>query len=261
MSRTAVAWSARISTTRVAEVEASFRRGGIIPIVISSLAQWLQSSPADADLSNAVLTGSRVYGISAWDVKLSEGTKQQDLVVTRPDEPEITTDDLELAQFLYLLLHNDELKRVIDTITSKLVLILRAVSPERKIGIDALRSELRQRHYVPVVFDFEKPSVRTTDETVTLLARMARFVIADISDAKSVLQELRGIVPDCPSVPVQPIIETAQEQSGMFDFFRRFPWFLDVERYDDPSVLLARLDKHVIAPAEAKVEELRSGGG
>jgi hypothetical protein len=46
-----------------------------------------------------------------------------------------------------------------------------------------------------VVFDFEKPTNRTTDETITLLARMARFVIADISDAKSVLQELRAIVP------------------------------------------------------------------
>jgi hypothetical protein len=32
--------------------------------------------------------------------------------------------------------------------------------------------------------------------TITPLARMARFVIADISDVKAVLQELRAIVPD-----------------------------------------------------------------
>ena len=51
--------------------------------------------------------------------------------------------------------------------------------------------------YAPVVFDFEQSGIHTTDETITLLARMARFVIADNSDAKSVLQELRAIVPDC----------------------------------------------------------------
>jgi hypothetical protein len=44
-----------------------------------------------------------------------------------------------------------------------------------------------------------------------LLARMTRFVIADISDAKSVLQELRAVMPELPSVPVQPVIIASQE--------------------------------------------------
>ena len=71
-------------------------------------------------------------------------------------------------------------------------------SSERKMVLDALRDELRKRNYAPVVFDFEKPSSGTTINTVTLLARMARFVIAAISDAKSVLQELQAIVPSSP---------------------------------------------------------------
>jgi hypothetical protein len=37
----------------------------------------------------------------------------------------------------------------------------------------------RQRKYVPILFDFEKPKSRNTEETITLLARMARFVVAD----------------------------------------------------------------------------------
>jgi hypothetical protein len=102
--------------------------------------------------------------------------------------------------------------------------------------LEALREELRKRDYLPILFDFEKPWSRDTDETIMLLARMARFVIADISDAKAVLQELRAIVPDLPSVPVQPIILAIQEEPGMFDFYRNGPSFLTVAGSDACSV-------------------------
>ena len=137
---------------------------------------------------------------------------QKNLVITRWDEPEITVDNIEVAQFIYLMLHNQKIRDVIDTITSKAVLILGRFTDERKKVLDALREELRKRDYLPILFDFGKARTRDTDETITLLARMARFVIADISDAKSVLQELRAIVPDLPSVPVQPIILAIQDE-------------------------------------------------
>jgi hypothetical protein len=159
-------------------------------------------------------------------VKLSGGTRQHDLVITAPDEPEITVDDIRVAQFIYLMLNNQKIRRIIDTITSKAVLILGRFTDERKAVLDALREELRKRNYLPILFDFDKAVSRNTDETITLLARMARFVIADISDAKSVPQELRGIVPELPDVPVQPVIIASQEEPGMFDFYRHFPWFL-----------------------------------
>ena len=193
-------------------------------------------------------------------MKVSEGTKQQNLIVTPPGEPQLTTDDLEVAQFIHLLLHNEKLRRVIDTVTSKVVLILGRFSiPARKLILDALRDELRKpgRNYVPVVFDFEKPRSQNTLNTVMLLARIARFVIADISDAKSVLQELQAIVPSSPRLPVQPIIVAGQEEPGMFDFFKDFPWFLKVYRYDTATQLLGYLDERVISPVEAEVKRLR----
>ena len=138
-------------------------------------------------------------------------------------------------------------------------MILGRFTPERKAVLDALRDELRKpgRNYVPVVFDFEKSPNQTTVETVTLLARMARFVIADISDAKSVLQELQAIVPNSPKLAVKPIIIKAQEEPGMFDFLRSFPWFLEVHRYDSQEQLIANLGESVIGPAKAKVLKLR----
>ena len=108
------------------------------------------------------------------------------------------------------------------------------------------RDELRKRNYLPILFDFDKPTSQTMDET----ARMSRFVIADISDAKSVLQELRAIVPDLPSVPVQPVITATQEKPGMFDFFRNFRSFLKVHHYNNQQQLIADLGERVIDPAE-----------
>jgi uncharacterized protein YjbI with pentapeptide repeats len=210
----------------------------------------------DADLTGADLTGCRIYGVSAWGLKL-EGAKQQNLVITKEDEPTVNVDNIEVAQFIYLMLNNQKVRDVIDTITSKAVLILGRFTQERKPVLEALREELRQRKYLPILFDFEKPRSRNTDETITLLARMARFVVADISDAKSVLQELRAIVPDLPSVPVQPIILAVQEEPGMFDFYRNFRSFLNVHRYASQEQLIADLGEKVIRPAELKVLDLQ----
>jgi uncharacterized protein YjbI with pentapeptide repeats len=210
----------------------------------------------ETDLTGADLTGCRIYGVSAWRVKL-DGAKQQNLIVTPSDEPEIAVDSIEVAQFIYLLLHNEKIRDVIDTITSKAVLILGRFTEDRKAVLDAMRDELRQRGYLPILFDFEGPLSRNRDETITLLARLARFVIADISDAKSVLQELRAIVPDLPTLPVQPVIVAAQEEPGMFDFYHCYDWFLKVHRYDNQKQLIADLGERVILPAETKVQELR----
>jgi hypothetical protein len=62
-----------------------------------------------ADLTGADLTGCRVHGVSAWRVKVDKKTKQRGLVVSAWDEPEVTIDNIEVAQFAYLLLHDDGL--------------------------------------------------------------------------------------------------------------------------------------------------------
>jgi hypothetical protein len=48
---------------------------------------------------------------------------------------------------------------MIDTIGSKVVLILGRFTEERKPVLDKLRNELRRRNYLPVMFDFENLGV------------------------------------------------------------------------------------------------------
>jgi hypothetical protein len=61
---------------------------------------------------------------------------------------------------MYLLLTNPKVRSVIDTITSRVVLILGRFTPSRKAVLDALREELRRLGFVPVLFDFAQPIVR-----------------------------------------------------------------------------------------------------
>jgi hypothetical protein len=49
-------------------------------------------------------------------------TRQENLIITPPGQADI--DNIKVAQFIYLLLNNKEIRDVIDTITSKAVLIL-----------------------------------------------------------------------------------------------------------------------------------------
>src|SRR3954447_4032372 len=125
------------------------------------------------DLTEADLTGCHVYGLSAWDLRL-ERTKQVDLTITPEHQPVILVDSLEVAQFIYLLLNNARIKQVIETVTSKAVLILGRFSPQRKPILDLVREHLRKRDVLPILFDFEKPASRDLLETVSILAHMSK---------------------------------------------------------------------------------------
>jgi len=206
------------------------------------------------DLTGADLTGCRIFGISAWRLKL-ERAKQQSLVITSGDEPAITVDNIEVAQFVYLLLHNEKIRDVINTITSKVVLILGRFTDERKSVLDAIREELRKRDYLPILFDFNVPATRDITETVSLLARMARFIIADLTDPSSIPKELEAIVPSL-AVPIQPLLEGSSRPYAMFKDYWKYEWVLPVYRYDGLEPLLATLAEKVIAPAEGKVKAL-----
>ena len=215
-------------------------------IILSSLVQ--------TNLERANLTGCHVYGVSAWDVQL-DGAIQSNLIIMPQGETAIEVDNLDVAQFIYLLLNNEKIRDVIDTIGRKAVLILGRFTPERKAILDAIREALRRHNYLPILFDFDKPSSRDTQETITTLAGMARFIIADITDPKSIPQELAAIVPNLPSVPVQPLLQSGSETWGMYDHIKRYPWVLPVVSYENQEALLTILDVNVITPAEQKANE------
>jgi len=211
----------------------------------------------ETDLTDATLTDCRVYGVSAWDVKLARVKDQSNLRITLDSQPAITVDDVEVAQFVYLLLNNEKIRRVIDTIGEKGVLILGRFTKERKAVLNAIRNRLRELGFVPMMFDFERPTQRDFTETIKTLAGMSRFIIADITNPKSSPLELQATMPDY-MIPFVPIIQEDERPFTMFrDLKQKYgEWVLDVLEYDTAESLLRVFEGAVVKPALEKGREL-----
>jgi Pentapeptide repeats (8 copies) len=210
----------------------------------------------DTDFSGADLTGCRIHGVSAWGLKL-EGAEQQNLIITRTDEPAITVDNIEVAQFIYLLLHNEKIRDAIDTIGKKGVLLLGRFTEGRMVILERLREKLRDLGFVPMVFNFDKPETKDFTDTVRLLANLSHFVIVDITNPRSAPLELQATVPDY-MVPFVPILQQGEQPFSMFvDLQNKYDWVLKpVISYPSVERLIEVLEDEVVRPAEAKFNEL-----
>jgi uncharacterized protein YjbI with pentapeptide repeats len=226
----------------------------LAPNAILRDADLFHASVVGADLAGANLSHALVYGLSAWDVDVTDAV-QTDLVITKAGDPPVTVDDLDVAQFLYFLIENRHVRSMIETITTKLVLILGRFTPQRRRVLEAIRALLRDRGYVPILFDFERPASRDLTETVVTLAHMARFVVADITEPASVPKELEAIVPTL-AVPIAPLLHARSQAYAMFSDYWKYDWVLEITRYRGLADLRRSFDARVIQPAEKKAKEL-----
>jgi hypothetical protein len=208
-------------------------------------------------LDRATLTSCRVFGISAWGLTGLEEAEQSDLVITPEGETPVRVDSLEVAQFIYLLLHNEKIRDVINTVGRKGVLILGRFG-ERKPVLEAIRMKLRDLGYVPIVFDFVRPTDRDFAETIMTLAGMSRFIIADITKPKSVPFELEAIVPNY-EIPMVTIIERGEEAFALFETLWRKcnDWVLDPLTYDSIEHLQRIFQKAIVDPGNSRLLTLR----
>jgi hypothetical protein len=213
------------------------------------------ASLVETSVEQTTLTACEVYGISAWNLKGTPHEQSNLIIRSTFQETGITVDKLEIAQFIFLLLNNARIRDVIDTIGKKAVLILGRFTEKRKAVLELIREAVRKQGYLPILFDFEKPGSRDLTETVSTLAHLARFVIADVTAAKSIPQELSHIVPVLPSVPVAVILSSSQREYAMLEHFKRYPWVLPTVRYRNPHELSAILQEKVLDPAEQKAQE------
>jgi hypothetical protein len=102
------------------------------------------------NLEGATISNCRVYGSSAWDVRINGNTEQLNLIITPEDQPDISVDDLEVAQFIYLLINNPKTARHRNNYVEGHPYLGR-FKEERMRVLDALRDELRKSGCVPIL--------------------------------------------------------------------------------------------------------------
>jgi uncharacterized protein YjbI with pentapeptide repeats len=255
---------ANLSRVDLSEAELSGASLNLANLILVNLrganlrrANLFGSNMIQANIDSVIISKSNVYGINVWDLE-GEFADQKELIITRDGESAITVDNIEIAQFIYLILNNRKIRDVINTLTSKTVLILgRFAIPERKAILDALRNKLREYDLLPIVFDFDRPADKDFTETIKTLAGISYFVIADVTNPKSSPLELQATVPDY-QIPFVPIIQEGESPfSLMVDLQSKYPWVLPTRSYDSIETLMSALKSGIIDPAVEMRNKLR----
>jgi hypothetical protein len=149
--------------------------------------------------------------------------------------------------------------QIMSELVQRRVLILGRFNDKRMPLLDAIRTHLQQHpnRYLPELFTYDKPESRDLEEAIIGFAALSRFVIADLSEPRSVPQELGAIAPNFQSVPIVPLIDAAEQEYATFESIRRRANVVKpTVRYKDRDDLVGQLDA-IGALAEGKLREVR----
>jgi hypothetical protein len=210
-----------------------------------------------SDLTAAKLSGCHVYGLSAWGNIFNDATDQKDLIITDWDEPIISIDELDVAQFMYLLLHNPKIPHIFQTVPSQLVMILGRFGQERKPFLDAIRNALRQHDYIPILLDFHRPETQDFTHLITALLHLARFIITDFTQPKTIVEPAAYIVRTS-LLPFQPLLlHNEQQEPPMLQTLRRhYKTVLETIHLPTPQDITQSFHSQILIPVEMKFREL-----
>lgn len=210
----------------------------------------------NANVDQATFTRCLVYGVAAWNLQ-GTPSDQSDLRLSSDGDASVVVDDLEIAQFVNLLTNHENLRKVIHSMTQRGVLLLGRFGGGGLEVLRAVADELRKLKYLPLIFDFSRPSDRNYTETVKTLAGLSRFVIVDLS-GPSVPQELYATVPHF-KIPFIPILEESRRPYAMFPDLLEYDWVLKpIVVFTTIAELRSQLRSRVVAPAEARLERRRA---
>ncbi|MDX2422461.1 MAG: pentapeptide repeat-containing protein [Amphritea sp.] len=220
-------------------------------------ANLMRSTLVQTSLQGADLRGCNIYGVSVWGVKIDEHTNQSNLLIQNYNEPLIRVPSLEMAQLIYLLLDDrTKLRELLCGIGERGVLILGRFEPKRKDILDAVADVLTTTGYLPIMFDFDEIPGRNYTETIVLLAGMSKFIIADLTEAKSLPQEAQAITSQI-DIPFMSIIEQGHDAwSMMKDIVQNRYVDSRIISYQSKEMLVARVPL-LVEIAEQNVEIMR----
>lgn len=149
------------------------------------------------------ITETVIYGIAAWDIEMSDDSKQSNLVIEKTYDLysdfisqgriPMMVDDIELAQFVYYLNNHKKMRDAINVLNDKGVLLLGRFKGGGLERLYSMREWFKSKGYMAMIFDFARPDNLSLTETVITMAGLSKFVVVDLSGS-SVPAELSSIL-------------------------------------------------------------------
>jgi hypothetical protein len=140
------------------------------------------------------------------------------------------------------------------------VLIVGRFRRDRRKLLEAIRTELRQRDYLPMFLDLESPAEANLKEMLDVLIGLSRFIIADLSGARDYPAEMELMAPAALEAPVQLLVSHENSGNGPLNAFSARPPFLEPFTYANHDELLSSLSAKVIDPPEKKLKGIQEPG-
>jgi uncharacterized protein YjbI with pentapeptide repeats len=230
------------------------------------------------ELNGADLRECLVFGAAAWNLVVDKATQQTGLIVTPRERPkhinprkgstgrgtlevpsgifDLRADSLEHSYVVHLM-SNPNLHGLLSSMTKLGVLLIGRFTGSSGAVLEALRIPLQRRGFIPLKFAFDPPDGRTLKETLLTLAGLSKFVIADLTDAKSVALEIGTIVKEY-RIPVVAIRREGDPPFSLFESIEReFPdRVLRTLEYKTSEDLSAVFDSAVIDEAVVVADRL-----
>ncbi len=184
--------------------------------------------------ADTALDECRVNGIYTWKTEL-DNTSQNYLVLSRPGDPLITVDSLEVAEQLSSLIYpRENTSSGINNLDT--VLLLGNFTPGRLTALSAVKDGLVRRGFLPVQLSSRKLEADFFERISDRLARRSGFIISDLTESQGMLELIANVIPDLGGVEVQPIAHRGSTEVESIRKFEKKPWMLPLYEYDQNGV-------------------------
>lgn len=194
-----------------------------------------------------------VDGIGAWSNRMDSVSRNSQNCLLG-EKSAVHVHNLETSHF-HSIVGNVGYSHLIDEMCEKCVLLLGRFTGENSETVRRLKDALHAEELLPIVFDFEGPKSRNLTETVCILAHMSKFVVADITDQKSVGHELQSIIPRL-AVPVVPIIRGDAPVFALFYDYATADSVLDLVRFASLDALSLMIKDRIVEPARSRCKQI-----
>jgi hypothetical protein len=214
-------------------VNTSFRKAMLSSANFASAtirnANFNRAMMAGANLTGATIDNCIVFGVSAWELQIDEKTTQSRLIIENINFPVTSigatsstdldfypfmVDDIQVAQFIFLLKNYKNFRQTINAVIDKCVLILGRFRDGGMDILQAVSKRLQDGRYMPIIFDFDRPDQLDLMDTVRVLGGLSNFIVADLS-GPSVSGELFDILKNFKK-PVIPFLKKGEPLIGNY---------------------------------------------